>query len=183
MPDHVDTNGNLVLDGDGEKRGRGNLEIGQGGWDCAFDVVGGALDDLGEGDVGVVRGVAGELDFEVAVERGGCEGGLGQSEADGDERELCTAGDLKHVEVAIGVAGVEGLDGNGEEEIALAAVADAFSFGGVTYTIDLMNGMGHVIGEGGLIEKPCAVWLGLIWLGLVGLGEQGRREKESDEEP
>ena len=119
-----------------------------------------ALDGLSERDVRVVRGVAGELDFEIAIERGRYEAGFRQAEPDGDDRELRAASDLKHVEVAIAVAGVEGLDGNGEQKIALPGVADALSFGGVADAIDFMHGMRHVIGEGGLIEEPRAVWLG-----------------------
>jgi hypothetical protein len=110
VPDYVHANGNLVLDGDGEEGGRVDLEVGEGGRDCALDVVRRALDDLSEGHVGVVHGIAAELDFKIAVEGGRCEAGFGQPEPDGDDGELCAAGDLNHVEVAIGVAGVEGFD-------------------------------------------------------------------------
>lgn len=103
VPGHVDANGNLILDGDSEERGRVDLEIGQGRRNGALDVVRRAFDALGEGYMGVVRGVACELDFKIAVERGGREAGFRQPEPDGDNRELRAAGDLKHVEVAIGV--------------------------------------------------------------------------------
>jgi hypothetical protein len=111
MPEQVDADGDVVLDGDGEERGRIDFEVGEGGGDDAGDAMGGAVDGLVELHVGVVGGVAGELDFEVAIEGGRREGGLGQAEADLDDGELRAAGDLEHVQVAIAVAGVEGFDG------------------------------------------------------------------------
>lgn len=111
-------------------------------------MVRGALDDLSEGHMGVVRGVAGELDFEIAVERGRCEARFQQAEPDSDDGELRASGDLKHVEVAVGVAGVEGFDWNSDQKLALPGVADALAFGGVANAVDLMHGMRHVIGEG-----------------------------------
>jgi hypothetical protein len=53
-------------------------------------------------------------------------------------------------------------------------VADAFAARGVAGAVDLVEGMGHVIGEGGGVERP----------GLVGglLGEGGEGEGEEGEE-
>lgn len=104
MPDHVDANGDLILDGDGEECGWVDFEVCKGGGDGSCYVMLGSLDDLVERDVGVVRGVAGELHFEVAVEGGRFEDGFRQAEAYGDDGELGSAGDLKHVKVAIAVA-------------------------------------------------------------------------------
>jgi len=154
VPDHVNANGDVIFDRGSEERGRVDLEINEGRRHGALDVVRGALGDLSEGHVGVVCGVAGELDFEITVERGGCEAGFRQAEPDGDDGELCAPGDLKHVEVAVGVAGVEGFDWNGDKELALPGMANALSFGGVTDTVDLMHRMRHVIGEGRLIQYP-----------------------------
>ncbi len=172
MPGGVDADGDCVLDGDGEERGWIDFEVGEGGGDGAGDVVGGAGDDLVEGDVGVVGGVAGELDVEVAIEVGRVDGGLGETEADGDDGELCAAGDLQHVEVAVGVSGVEGFDLDREEEIALEGLADAFAASGVADAIDFMERVGHVIGEGGLVEYP----------GLICLCAGGQREEEKNQE-
>jgi len=171
MPGGVDADGNFVLDGDGEERGWIDFEVGEGGGDRSGDVVGGAGDDLVEGDVGVVGGVAGELDVEVTVEVGRVDVRLGETKADGDEGEVGTAGDLKHVEIAVGVAGVEGFDRDGEEEIALEGLADAFASRGVADAIDFVERVGHVVGEGGLVENP----------GLIGLREGGDCEEEESE--
>ena len=166
VPGGIDSDGDVVLDGDGEERWWVDLEVGKSGGDGSGDVVGVAVDVLVEGDVGVVGGVAGELYLEIAVEGGGVDGGFGKTKADGDDGELRAAGDLEHVQVAIAVAGVEGLDGDGEEKVAGSGVADSFAFGGVAGGIDLVDGMRHVIGEGGLVEEPGVVLL-----------REGRREK------
>jgi len=161
MPGHVDAHGNFVLDGDGEEGGWVDLEVGERGGDGAGDVVAVAGDGLVEDYVRIVGGVAGELDFEIAVEIGVGQGGLGETKANGDERELSAAGDLEHVEVAVGVAGVEGFYRGGQEELTDAEVADALAAGGVADAIDLMQRVGHVVGEGGLVEGPDAVGRGL----------------------
>ncbi len=172
MPGGVDADGDGVFDGDGEERGRIDFEVGEGGGYGSGDVVGGSGDDLVEGDVGIVGGAAGELDVEVAVEVGGVDVGLGEAEADGDDGELGTAGDLKHVEVAVGVSGVKGFDLDGEEEVALEGLADTFASGGVADSVDFMERVGHVIGEGGLVEDP----------GLIGLRDGGQGEEQKKEE-
>jgi hypothetical protein len=80
VPEDVNANGNFVLDGDSKERGRVDLEIGKGRRNGAHDVVHGTFNNLMEGHMGVVRGIAGELDFEVVVERGRCKAGLWQPE-------------------------------------------------------------------------------------------------------
>ena len=80
-PDHIDTDRDVVLDGNRQEGGRFNFEVGEGCGNGAGDVVRGAFDCLVEEHVGVVGGVAGELDFKVAVERGRCEAACGQAEA------------------------------------------------------------------------------------------------------
>ena len=69
MPGGVYFDGDLVFDGDGEEGGGGNFEVDDVGRDGAGDVVGVAGDLLVEGDM-VVGGLAGEVDFEIAVEGG-----------------------------------------------------------------------------------------------------------------
>ena len=140
-----------------------------------------ALYHLVEGYVGVVRGVACKLDFEVAVECGRCEVRLRQAEADADDGELRAAGGLDHVQVAIAVAGVEGLHGCGNQEITLSGAADAFAASGVAGSVDLVHGMRHVIRESGLVESPRLVGLGWIGLRAYG-GERGQREDEDCEQ-
>ena len=84
--------------------------------------------------------------------------------------ELRAARNLKHVEVAIAIAGVEGLDGYGEQEITLPQMTNALSLRSMAHTIDLMQRMRHVISEGGLVQGP----------GAVCLGERRQREKHED---
>ena len=70
VPGGVDLDGDFVLDRNGEEGGNRDFEVDDVGGDGTGDVVGVAVDVLVELDVGVVGGLAGELDFEVAVERG-----------------------------------------------------------------------------------------------------------------
>ena len=177
VPDHVDADGDVVLDGDSQEGGRLDLEVGEGSGNDAGDVMCVAFDGLVELNVGVVGGVAGELDLEVAVERGRVEARLGHAEAHLDDGELRAASGLDHVQVAIAVAGVEALDGCRDQEITLAGVAHTFAASGVAGAIDLVHGVRHVIGERGLIEVP-----GLVGrLGVCG-GARRQREQEDGEE-
>jgi hypothetical protein len=70
---------------------------------------------------------------------------------------LRAAGYLKHVEVAVAVAGVEGFDGDGDQEIALSVVANALASRGVGYAFGLVEGVRYVIGKSGLVEDPLAI--------------------------
>jgi hypothetical protein len=83
------------------------------------------------------------------------------------------------VEVAVGVARVEGLDGGGDEEVTLAVMADAFAAGGAADAVDLVEGVGHVIGEGGGVESPGLVGLGWVLLRGCRKGESENCEEES----
>lgn len=70
--------------------------------------------------------------------------------ADGDHGKFGAARDLNHVEVAITVAGVERLDGNGDEEIALSGMTSSLPAGGVADAIGLMKRVRDVVCEGTL---------------------------------
>lgn len=170
MPGGVDADGDVVLDGDGKERGWINFEVSEGGGDRAGDVDGGPLDDLVEGDVGEVGCVAGDLDVEINIKVWRVDVRLGETEADGDEGEVGSADDLEHVEIAVGVAGVEGFDRNGEEEVALQGLTDAFASRGVADAIDFVERMGHVVVEGGLVEDPS----------LIGLSKGGDCQEAED---
>jgi hypothetical protein len=63
-------NRDLVLDGHSEEDGGWDLEVGRRGWTAAGDVAAGACDGLMKEHVRVLRGVARELDFEIAIEPG-----------------------------------------------------------------------------------------------------------------
>ena len=81
----------------------------------------------------------------------------GQLRAHGDDWQLRSASHLKHVEVAVAVAGVERFHGHGDEEIALSVVANAFAARGVADAFGLVQRMRDVIGERGLVEDPLTV--------------------------
>jgi len=77
--------------------------------------------------------------------------------ADGDHGKFSAARDLNHVEVAITVAGVEGLHGNGDEEVALSGMTGSLPAGGVADAIGLIKRVRDVVGEGALLQNPLAV--------------------------
>ena len=109
---------------------------------------------LMKGHVRVVPSVSGKLDFEIAIECGRRKGCLREMEADRDDGKLCTARGLDHVQIAVTISGVKGFDRHSDEEIALSGVAGSLTASGAADTVDLMNGVRHVIGEGGLVEDP-----------------------------
>ncbi len=84
---------------------------------------------------------------------------LGKSGAQLDYGELGAARGFDHVQIAVGIAGVEGFDRNGNEEVALPGVADAFSLGGMAGAIHFMHGVRHVIGERGFACDPGGIRL------------------------
>ena len=86
---------------------------------------------------------------------------------------LRTADGLKHVQVAIAVAGVKGVDGDGDEEIAAVRSAVAFALCVVAGAIDFMHGMGDVPGESRLHQDP---------LILRGSSKGGDRKQEGNSE-
>ena len=71
------------------------------------------MNDLLKEDVNIVRCIAGELNFKIAIERRRTDRGFRQTKADGDDGELRAARDLKHVQVSVCVAGVECFDLDG----------------------------------------------------------------------
>ena len=66
-------------------------------------------------------------------------------------------GHLKHVQIAVAVARLKRLDRSSDQELALARMADPFPTRSVTDTFQLMQWMGDVIRERGLLEHPLAV--------------------------
>src|SRR5579863_9158004 len=74
-----------------------------------------------------------------------------------NQRKLSAAHHLKHVQIAVAVAGIERLDGYGDQEIALSVMANSLSFRRVAYALGLFQRVGDVIGERGFLEYPLAV--------------------------
>ncbi|SPE26885.1 hypothetical protein SBA5_560051 [Candidatus Sulfotelmatomonas gaucii] len=150
MPGHVDADRDLVFDGHGEERRTLDFEVGTGERNGSGDTDFPALLDALERDLGVVGRLAGELDFEVGVNPLLRDLGLRNAGAYLDEGKLGAARGFDHVQIAVGVARVKGLDRDGDEEVAPAGVTDSFAAGGVADAVNLVHGMRHVIGEGGL---------------------------------
>ena len=157
LPGHVDANRNVVLYGHGEECRRIDFEIGKRGGDRSGEVSFVSLPCELKGDLLIVSGLSGELNFEIGVDGSGVGGGLGQAGADGHHGKFCAAGDLNHVEVAIAVAGVEGFDGDGDEEVALSLAAGSLPARGVADAIGLMKRVRDVVGERALLENPLGV--------------------------
>lgn len=84
-------------------------------------------------------------------------GYFGYVQAHGDQGKLAAARHLKHMKVAVAVAGVKRLDGDRDQEITLSGVASSFTAGRVADAIDLVQRVRHMIGERGLFENPLAV--------------------------
>jgi hypothetical protein len=61
------------------------------------------------------------------------------------------------VQVAVAVAGIERLDGDGDQEVALSFMANAFAARGVAHAFALMQRVGYVVGESALLEHPLVV--------------------------
>ena len=118
--------------------------------------------------MGIVGRLAGELDFKIGIDGSGCGCRLRQLGAYDHHRKLPATGSLQHVQVAIAVAGIEGFDRRGNQEVALSSVADALAFGSLTDAIDLMHRVRHVITQRGLDKDPLT----------VGLTKRGEGEKK-----
>ena len=172
-PGHLHANGNFVLDGEGEERRRVDLEVGERGWNGSSEVRFIALLDQFEWDLAVVGGLSSELDFQIGFDRSRRRGRLRQTRAHCDHGEFSTTRDLEHVQVAVAVAGIECLNGNGDEEVALSFVADALAAGGVAHAFALMQGMRDVVGQGAFLEDP--------WVVSGKQGGQWEQEKKREE--
>jgi len=61
------------------------------------------------------------------------------------------------VQVSVAIAGVERLDGNRDQELPLALVADALAARGVAAAVGLMQRVRDVVGEGALLQNPLVV--------------------------
>ena len=61
------------------------------------------------------------------------------------------------MQVSVAIAGVERLDGNRDQELTLALVADALAARGVAAAVGLMQRVRDVVGEGALLQNPLVV--------------------------
>ena len=74
------------------------------------------------------------------------------------------------MQVAVAVAGIEGLDGDGDQEVALSFVADALAARGVAHAFGLVERVRNVVGQCALLEDPL----------VVGSEEGGQWEQEKE---
>lgn len=156
-PRHFHMDRDVVLNGERQWRRRVDLEIVYGGWNRAPDFDRAPLTQALEGDLPVVGGLASELDLQVRKDGWHQRGFFGYVQAHGDQRKLAAARHLKHMKVAVGVAGVKRLDGDRDQEIALSGAANSLTAGRVADAIDLVQRVRNVIGERGLFESRLPV--------------------------
>ena len=107
VPGQVDGDGELILDRDGEERRRGDLEVRHLCRNRTGDLALVAFHDPLKGNLLVLDGLAGELDFDVKIERGGFGSGFGHARAHGHEGEFRAARHLQHVKVEVAIARIE----------------------------------------------------------------------------
>ena len=109
------------------------------------------------GNLFVMGGLAGKLDLQIGMDRRGERGCFRQPSAHGDHGKLRPARHLKHVQIAVAVPRIKGLDGHGDQKIALPGVADAFASRRMAYALALMQRVRDMVGEGGLFQNPLAI--------------------------
>jgi hypothetical protein len=101
-----------------------------------------------EGQMPVLDSLAGKLHLQIGVNGWGRRFSLWEVGAHDNHRKLRPPNVFYHVKIAVAVSGVEGLNRHRNKEITLSCVANAFASCPVTDAIDLMHGMGYVIGYG-----------------------------------
>jgi hypothetical protein len=110
----------------------------------------------------ILGGLAGKLDLQISMDRGGCGCSFGQSGAHAHNGKLGAACRLQHVKIAVAVPRIKRLHGDSDQEIALSGVTNAFASRGMTDAVDLMQRVRDVIGEHGLFQNPLAIGLGKL---------------------
>jgi hypothetical protein len=96
-----------------------------------------------------------ELDLQIEINCGG--GGFGQASAHSYDGKFGAARHLKHVKIAVTVTRIERFHGHGDQEVALTIVANALTFRRMADAIDLMQGVGYMIGKSALLKHPLAI--------------------------
>lgn len=157
MPGHVHTHRDFVLNWHRQKRGRINFEIGERGRNCPRNVSLAALCLQFERHLLELGSLARELNLQIGVDRRRCGGRFRESRAYGDHGKLRPPRDLQHMEVAVAVSGIERLDGNRDQEVALPAVADTLTSRRMAYAFCLMQRMRHVVSESALLKDPLTI--------------------------
>lgn len=164
MPGHVDLDRDVVFDWHRKERRGLNLEVGQLTRNGSGEVDIAPLLSQLEFHLMKLGRLTGKLDLQVSTDAGGVCIRLRQPRAHLDHGELAGARDLHGMNVTVAVARIEGFHGYGDQEVALAFVANALAAGRVADPVDMMQGVRNRIGERALREDPL----------LIGRGE--RRE-------
>jgi hypothetical protein len=141
----------------GQQRRRIDLEIGEGRGDGSSDADLIFLLYQLETDLLVLRALAGELNFQISLNGRGRGSGLRQLGAHGNHGKLRLARYLNHVQITVAVPGIEGLDRNRDQEVALSSMANAFAARLMTHAFSLMQGMRHMVGQCALLQDPLTV--------------------------
>src|SRR5208337_3374827 len=140
-PGHFHANRDFVLNGHGQQRWRVDFEIGECGRNCPCDMGLAALRRQFEENLLVLGSLAGKLNFEIGVNGCGSSVRFGQAGSYDHHGELRSACDLEHMKVAVTVSGIKGLDGHGDQEIALSGMTDSLASRRVAPPLALMQRM------------------------------------------
>ena len=77
------------------------------------------------------------------------------------------------MQVAVAVAGIEGLDRNGDQKVALALMANSLAARRVADAVGLMQRVRNVVGQRALLEHPLVV-------GGEKVGQREQQKKRQD---
>lgn len=157
MPCHFYVDGKFVFDRYGEQAWWVDLEIGERCGNGSRDSSLTSLLHQLERDLFVLGSLTGELDFQVGMNRGESGVGLRQSRTHRNHGKLRTARHLNHVKITVAIAGIEGLDGYGDEEITLSLATDTLASGRTADADRLVERVKDVIADLGLIENPLLI--------------------------
>lgn len=160
------------MDGNHQERRPIDFEVGTGRRNRACNLDVGAVGGAVQWHVIVVNRLTGELNLKIGIDSRRVERRLREVCAHDHHGKLRAAHRLHHVQIAIAVAGVEGLQRDRNQEVATCGAAIALAFGVVTGAIDFMHGMRDVPGERGLHENPLAV---------LGHNRQRQRDQQQDD--
>ena len=103
------------------------------------------------------RSLAGELDFQIGMDA--CSRGVRfwQSGAHRDHGKLCASRRLNHMNVAVAIARIKGLNRYRDQEIAFSVVTNALASGRVADSVSLVQRVRDVIRERGLFKNPLTI--------------------------
>jgi len=153
-PGHLDAHRHFVLDRNAEEQRWIDVERGERCRDRSLDSPLAIFGHLLEGDSSKFRRLSGKVDFQVSSDRLGSLRLLGQPRTHGNHRKLPAERHLQHVQIPVGVARIERLDRNRDQEVALTGLARTSASSRVADAIGVVERVRHVIRQSGLHEDP-----------------------------